>query len=85
MYEEGKGAMYYVNCVGGFSEDADKKALYVIGASGIVRSSRGKIREGDTIVVPPKLKTPRRLIIRDVTTILSQMAIIIVSLYQLVK
>ncbi len=85
MYEEGKGAMYYVNCVGGFSEDADKKALYVIGASGIVRSSRGKIREGDTIVVPPKLKTPTRLIIKDVTTILSQMAIIIVSLYQLVK
>jgi len=85
QFEEGKDVNYYVQAVGGFTKDADKKAIYVVNSSGFVRKGNLKVNRGETIVVPPKLKTNLRVVARDVTQILSQLAIVLVSIYQLVK
>ena len=51
----------------------------------MVFKGKGTVKQGDTIVVPPKLKTPTSVIVRDITQVLSQAAIIFISLYQILR
>ena len=62
MYTQGVSADEYVQLSGGFTQNADKKRLYIVHANGQVEpasqgawfrmESEGKIEAGDTIVVP---------------------------------
>ena len=88
MYREGKSLRYYLDEVGGFKENADRKGMYVLRASGIVDKNTQKILyPGDAIVVPERFvqKTNWGPILRDVATIISQLAVAVVSVYSIVK
>lgn len=71
LWTEGASAEYYVNRVGGFTKEADKKELHIVKADGSAMSSFTSLRSiepGDTIVVPPKQEEKIRVLptIRDV-------------------
>jgi len=71
LWTEGASAEYYVNRVGGFTKEADKKELHIVKADGSAMSSFTSLRTiepGDTIVVPPKQEEKIRVLptIRDV-------------------
>ncbi len=87
MYRDGKSLRYYLDKVGGFKENADRKGMYVLRASGIVDKNTRKIYPGDAIVVPERFiqKTDWGPILRDVATIISQLAVAVVSVYSIVK
>jgi protein involved in polysaccharide export with SLBB domain len=85
VYEEDKDMNYYLNKVGGLTKDADRKSIFIIKPNGYVERNPRKVDKGDTIIVPPEFKTPARIWIRDVTQIASQLAIVLVTLYQLLK
>ena len=57
-YIKGKGARYYINTAGGFSQNARKTSTYIIYMNGMVSkvSNGAKIEPGCEIVVPGKLK-----------------------------
>jgi protein involved in polysaccharide export with SLBB domain len=60
VYIECKKAKDYVKMVGGYSRDADKDAIYVIKANGMVVSSeKAKLGPGDLIIVPTKIMVER--------------------------
>jgi hypothetical protein len=74
LHREAANVDYYVNQVGGFSKEADRKELHIVKADGSAVSSFTNIREvepGDTIVVPPKAEEKIRALptIRDVAQI----------------
>src|SRR5207249_4828827 len=57
QYKPGANADYYINRVGGFSKEADKKETHIVKADGSAISSFTNVREvepGDAIIVPPK-------------------------------
>lgn len=85
IYEEGKSVDYYISKVGGLTKDANKGSIYVIKSSGFVERSPKRVDKGDTIIVPPQLKIPTYVWLRDLTQIISQIAIIFVSLYQILR
>ena len=71
QYKEGAGVDYYINRVGGFSKEADKKEAHIVKADGSGISSFTNIRTvepGDTVMVPPKEEEKIRTLptIRDV-------------------
>jgi polysaccharide biosynthesis/export protein len=71
QYKEGVGVDYYINRVGGFSKEADKKEAHIVKADGSGISSFTNVRTveaGDTIMVPPKEEEKIRTLptIRDV-------------------
>ncbi|MBI2564274.1 MAG: SLBB domain-containing protein [candidate division NC10 bacterium] len=71
QYKEGAGVDYYINRVGGFAKEADKKEVHIVKADGSAVSSFTNIRTvepGDSIVVPPKAEEKIRTLptIRDV-------------------
>jgi protein involved in polysaccharide export with SLBB domain len=71
QYKPGANAEYYINRVGGFSKEADKKETHIVKADGSAISSFTNIRDvepGDSIIVPPKAEEKIRLLpaIRDV-------------------
>ena len=71
LWTEGATAEHYVNRVGGFTKEADKKELHIVKADGSAMSSFTSLRTiepGDTIVVPPKQEEKIRVLptIRDV-------------------
>ncbi len=71
LYKEGANAEYYINRVGGFSKQADKKEVHIVKADGSALSGFTSVRTlepGDTIVVPPKAEEKIRMLptIRDV-------------------
>jgi protein involved in polysaccharide export with SLBB domain len=71
LWVEGATSDYYVNRVGGFSKEADKKELHIVKADGSAMSSFTTLRTiepGDTIVVPPKQEEKVRVLptVRDV-------------------
>ena len=87
MYKEGKSLRYYLSKVGGFKESADRKGMYVLRASGIVDKNTKVIYPGDAIVVPEQFvqRTDWGPILRDIATIISQLAVAVVSVYSIVK
>jgi polysaccharide biosynthesis/export protein len=75
QYKEGAGIDYYINRVGGFSKEADKKEAHLVKADGSAISSFTNVRTiepGDVVVVPPKEEEKFRYMstIRDVATII---------------
>lgn len=87
MYKEGKSLKYYLSKVGGFKESADRKGMYVLRASGVVDKNTRVIYPGDAIVVPEQFvqRTDWGPILRDIATIISQLAVAVVSVYSIVK
>jgi protein involved in polysaccharide export with SLBB domain len=74
QYKEGAGIDYYINRVGGFSKEADKKEAHLVKADGSAISSFTNIRTiepGDVVIVPPKEEEKIRALstIRDIATI----------------
>jgi protein involved in polysaccharide export with SLBB domain len=75
QYKEGAGIDYYINRVGGFSKEADKKEAHLVKADGSAISSFTNVRTiepGDVVVVPPKEEEKIRALptIRDIATII---------------
>lgn len=71
LYKPGADLEYYVNRVGGFSKEADKKETHIVKADGSAIASFAKVRAidpGDTIMVPPKEEEKIRVLptVRDV-------------------
>jgi polysaccharide export outer membrane protein len=57
QYKARANADYYINRVGGFSKEADKKETHIVKADGSAVSSFTNVRDiepGDSIIVPPK-------------------------------
>ncbi|HJR77563.1 MAG TPA: SLBB domain-containing protein [Nitrospiraceae bacterium] len=70
----------YIRQVGGMTEDANKKEMYVMRANGTTDSAYLKVREmrpGDTIVVPQKIeaKPPQLALWQTVATIIGSLAL----------
>jgi polysaccharide biosynthesis/export protein len=70
----------YIRQVGGMTEDANKKEMYVMRANGTTDSAYLRVREmrpGDTIVVPQKIeaKPPQLALWQTVATIIGSLAL----------
>ncbi len=75
QYKDGAGVDYYINRVGGFSKEADKKETHIVKADGSAISSFTNVRTiepGDTVIVPPKEEEKIRTLptIRDIVQII---------------
>jgi len=56
VYIKGKSVKSYIEMVGGYSRDADKDAVYVVKANGmVVRGDKAELSPGDVIVVSTKV------------------------------
>ncbi len=71
QHKEGAGVDYYINRVGGYSKEADKKEAHLVKADGSAISSFTNIRTvepGDTVIVPPKEEEKVRTLptVRDI-------------------
>ena len=71
QHKEGAGVDYYINRVGGYSKEADKKEAHLVKADGSAISSFTNIRTvepGDTVIVPPKEEEKIRTLptVRDI-------------------
>jgi len=76
-YQPGRGVEYYLDKIGGLSENADKNRIYIVKANGEARSRFTRamiVGRGDTIVVPEAFRyvIPPGVIFKDVITTLSQ-------------
>ncbi|MBI4254516.1 MAG: SLBB domain-containing protein [Candidatus Rokubacteria bacterium] len=74
-YVAGSTVDYYINRVGGLSNEADKKGVHLVKADGSTLAGFADVRTvdpGDTVVVPPKEDTKVRVVptIRDAFSIL---------------
>ncbi len=87
IYNKGKSVRYYLNQVGGLKSSADRRNMYILRASGIVDKNMRKVTRGDAIIIPEKfvVRTDWRPIIKDIVTIVSQLAIATVSIYSIIK
>ena len=75
QHKEGAGVDYYINRVGGYSKEADKKEAHIVKADGSAIASFTNIRTveaGDTVIVPPKEEEKIRTLptIRDIVQII---------------
>jgi polysaccharide biosynthesis/export protein len=64
-FKDGSGMEYYLNRVGGMTEQADKKEIHIIKADGSAVAGFAKARvvePGDTVVVPPKQEEKWRVL-----------------------
>ncbi len=86
-YREGADLSYYLEMAGGLREYADKKHIYVIKASGRAERPPKKIDPGDTILVPERYepRTPLRIVLRDVATIVYQAILAFVTIRSLTR
>jgi len=71
QFKQGAGVDYYINRVGGYSKEADKKEAHIVKADGSAIASFTNIRTvepGDTVIVPPKEEEKIRTLptIRDI-------------------
>ena len=71
QHKEGAGVDYYINRVGGYSKEADKKEAHIVKADGSAIASFTNIRTveaGDTVIVPPKEEEKIRTLptVRDI-------------------
>jgi len=71
QFKQGAGVDYYINRVGGYSKEADKKEAHIVKADGSAIASFTNIRTvepGDTVIVPPKEEEKIRTLptVRDI-------------------
>ena len=71
QHKDGAGVDYYINRVGGYSKEADKKEAHIVKADGSAIASFTNIRTveaGDTVIVPPKEEEKIRTLptVRDI-------------------
>jgi protein involved in polysaccharide export with SLBB domain len=63
QFKPGASVDYYINRVGGFSKEADRKEAYIAKADGSAMASFTNVRDvepGDSIIVPPKSEEKTR-------------------------
>jgi hypothetical protein len=80
LHKEGENVEYYLNRVGGATREADARQVYILKPDGSALASFVKMRQvepGDAIVVPISTdpKIPTILMVKDIATILGQIAI----------
>jgi protein involved in polysaccharide export with SLBB domain len=89
LYEPARSVNYYLDKVGGVTKDGDSDEIYLVKANGTVFSRQQAssflffdsfgshtVESGDTIVIPQKIERTAWLRdIKDITTIISQIAI----------
>ena len=87
VYDKTLGIHDYIAMAGGLRDDANKKDIYIVKASGAATRNLKKLEPGDTIVVPEKIepRTPPRIIFRDVATILYQAVLAFLTIYTLTR
>jgi polysaccharide biosynthesis/export protein len=71
QHKDGASVDYYINRVGGYSKEADKKEAHIVKADGSAIASFTNIRTvepGDTVIVPPKEEEKIRTLptVRDI-------------------
>jgi protein involved in polysaccharide export with SLBB domain/peptidoglycan/xylan/chitin deacetylase (PgdA/CDA1 family) len=77
IYEEDKGVSDYLEMAGGYTENADKKRIYVLKANGTaIKGNSQNLDSGDTIVAPEKVTRIAWLReTKDIMQILYQIAV----------
>lgn len=80
VYRPGLSVQDYLRQVGGLTEQANEKELYIVRANGLAESAYVKIKDvqpGDTIVVPQKLevKTPQLALWQSIASIVGSVAL----------
>jgi protein involved in polysaccharide export with SLBB domain len=83
VHKKNKEPMYYIDRTGGFAKGADKKEMFVLKVDGSALSDIEKLKgvdPGDTIIIPPKVKTRDYSWIAEVATITSQSLISLAAL-----
>lgn len=75
LYSDGADVQYYVNRVGGLTNEADKREIHIVKTDGSAIAGFANIRSveaGDTIIVPPRHEATVRLLptLRDSMSIL---------------
>jgi len=65
----------YIQKVGGFTKDADRKGVFIVRVDGSSDKNLEKIEPGDTIVVPFEPKGERMRFIKDIMQIFYQIAV----------
>ncbi|MBU1598853.1 SLBB domain-containing protein [bacterium] len=78
VYAKGRSCSQYINLAGGYTENADKKRVYLLKIDGTAQRKfdRHDIEPGDTIVVTEKLeRTAWMRDIKNITQILYQIAV----------
>lgn len=91
-YRKGLSALECVNQSGGFSNDAKKKALYVIYANGSIKSAKNYIFftsypdiEPGAIVVVPKKEERRRISVQETVSTLTSITTLGLLIYNIFK
>lgn len=87
-YIDGKNVGYYLNQAGGYSQNAKKSKKFIIYMNGQVervKSRSHKVEPGCEIVVPNKVKKNNFANIMGYTTSLASLAMMVVSIANLVK
>lgn len=80
IYQKGKSLKYYVDKVGGFTRNADKKYTYIIKPDGTATGRSSFISEGDAIIVPQRVRTRTGKIVKDVIDMLLAAGLIAAAL-----
>jgi len=76
IYDKGKDVSDYIDMSGGYTDNADKRKVYLIKANGAAGRTDSMLESGDTIIVPEKLERSRWLKeTKDITQILYQIAV----------
>lgn len=75
FYEENLSLNDYIERAGGFTEDADRKNIYIVRADGSGDTNIEKIEPGDTIVIPYKPKGEKMRFFKDIIQIFYQVAV----------
>lgn len=75
FYQEKFTLNDYIDKVGGFTKDADRKNVYIVRVDGSSDKNLEKIEPGDTIVVPFEPKGEKMRLIKDIMQIFYQVAV----------
>ncbi|MCM8805070.1 MAG: SLBB domain-containing protein [Candidatus Omnitrophica bacterium] len=75
FYQENLTLNDYIDKVGGFTKDADRKNIYIIRVDGSSDKNLEKIEPGDTIIVPFEPKGEKMRLVKDIMQIFYQMAV----------
>ena len=91
-YEKGKSTKSYINSAGGFSDNAQKKSVYVVYANGDVKGTKRflffrnypKVAPGALVIVPekPEKKAVSTAETVSIMTAITTLAILIYNVFK---